>query len=96
MKLHLYFARKFAQSLLAVFAVFVAILLMLDVVDQIRRFDIGAITFGQALGLAALNVPSGIYRILPLIVVLATLALYLGLARTSELAATLQMARVSR
>lgn len=88
MRLHLYFARKFVMALIAVFALFMLIMLLLDVVDQIRRFDIGTINFGQAVGLAALNAPSGIYRILPLIVLLATLALYLGLARTSELVIT--------
>lgn len=88
MRLHIYFARKFAFSLFAVFAVFLTIMLLLDVVDQIRRFEIGTITFAQALGLAALNAPSGIYRILPLIVMLSTLMLFLGLARTSELVVT--------
>lgn len=88
MRLHLYFARKFVISFLAVTAVFLLILTLLDVVDQIRRFDIGTITFGQALQLSALNVPASLYRILPLIVILATLALFLGLARTSELVVT--------
>lgn len=88
MRLHLYFARKFALTFLSVTLVFLAILLLLDVVDQIRRFEIGAISAGQALKLSALNVPASLYRILPLIVILATLALFLGLARTSELVVT--------
>ncbi len=88
MRLHFYFARKFALTLLAVLAVFLTILLLLDVVDQIRRFDIGSVGFGQALHLSALNVPAALYRILPLVVILATLALYLNLARTSELVIT--------
>jgi len=88
MRLHLYFARKFALTLLAVTMVFVLILTLLDVVDQIRRFEIGTINVGQATKLAALNVPAGLYGILPLIVILSTLALFLNLARTSELVVT--------
>lgn len=88
MTLHLYIARKFAFALLSVGLAFLAILLLLDVVDEVRRYDIGAISFGQAFGLSTLNVPGSVYRILPLIVILATLMLYLGLARTSELVIT--------
>ncbi|KGB82932.1 MAG: LPS export ABC transporter permease LptG [Confluentimicrobium sp.] len=93
MILHFYFARKFITTLIAVFAVFLTILLLLDLVDQIRRFDIGAITFPQALGLAALNAPSNMYGMLPLTVLMATLMLFLGLARTSELVVTRAMGR---
>ena len=88
MTLHFYIARKFAFALLSVGLVFLTILLLLDVVDEIRRYDIGTISFSQALGLSTLSVPGSIYRILPLIVILATLMLYLGLARTSELVIT--------
>ncbi|GGE44727.1 LPS export ABC transporter permease LptG [Actibacterium pelagium] len=88
MILHLYFARRFAINFAAIFAGFLVFLLLLDVVDQIRKFEIGTISFGQALELALLNAPKAIYRILPLIVILTTLALYLGLARTSEMVIT--------
>ena len=89
MTLHLYFARRFLKTVLSVLAVFFAILLMLALVDQIRRFggneDAG---FGRLLLLATLSVPASLYRILPLIMILATLALFLGLARSSELVVT--------
>ena len=85
MKLHLYFARKFLMSLVAVLAVFLLFLLMLDVVDQLRQFGGDGLSTGRALQLALLNVPTALYQILPLVVLLATLALYLGLTRTSEL-----------
>lgn len=85
MTLHLYIARRFAIALASVTAVFLAFMLLLDVVDQIRRYDIGTISFSQALELSALNVPAAIYRILPLIILLSTLVLFLGLARSSEL-----------
>lgn len=88
MRLHVYFARKFLVMLISVSLAFLAILLLLDVVDQIRRFDIGTISLGQALRLAALNTPQGLYRIAPILVMLATLGLFLGLARSSELVVT--------
>lgn len=86
--LHLYFARRFLLNFGAIFAGFLVFLLLLDVVDQLRRFDIGSITLPQATELAIMNVPGSIYHILPLVVILATLSLYLGLARTSEMVVT--------
>lgn len=88
MRLHLYFARKFAVALLSVFAVFAILLTMLDLVDQMRRFSDENISFGTALDMSLLAVPQTLYRILPLIVLLATLVLFLGLARSSELVVT--------
>lgn len=85
MKLHLYFARRFFTTLFAIFGIFLLFMVLLDLVDQIRRFDHGEIGFRQALGLAVLNTPTALYSMLPLIVMLATLALYLALARSSEL-----------
>ncbi|MHC0052697.1 LPS export ABC transporter permease LptG [Actibacterium sp. D379-3] len=88
MTLHTYFARKFALMLLGIGAIFLLILILLDAAEQIRRFDTGTVKFSQVLGLASLNAPDALYRILPLVVLLATLALFLSLARTSELVVT--------
>ncbi len=88
MTLSRYFARKFLIAFGMVSGVFLGILMLLDMVEQIRRFGGSDVSFAQAAELAALNVPESLYRILPLIVLLATLALFLGLARTSELVVT--------
>jgi lipopolysaccharide export system permease protein len=85
MTLSLYIARKFLTMFAGVFAIFAGILMMIDMVEQIRRFSDGSVSFGQAAGLAALNVPASLYRILPLLVMLAAIAMFVGLARTSEL-----------
>jgi lipopolysaccharide export system permease protein len=67
-------------------AVFSGLLLPIDLVEQLRRIEDGAQAgLGAGLRLAALNLPGALYEILPLIVILATLALFLGLARSSEL-----------
>ncbi|MGC9417879.1 MAG: LPS export ABC transporter permease LptG [Rhodovulum sp.] len=88
MTLHLYFARKFTLLVLGIFGFFAAIMVVIDMVDQLRRFEIGRIGVAEALHLSALKVPGELYTILPLVVVLATVALFLGLARTSELVVT--------
>ena len=86
MTLHLYFARKFLKNFLYVFLVLFAILTLTALIEQIRRFggfdDAG---FGTLLVLAFLSVPEDLYKILPLIMILATVSMVLGLARSSEL-----------
>lgn len=88
MTLHLYFARRFAKTFFGVLAIFFAILALIDLIEQIRKFGSSDATFGTLIALTFLNVPEGLYRILPLIMILATLALFLGLARSSELVVT--------
>jgi lipopolysaccharide export system permease protein len=85
MTLSLYITRRFLRMVAQVLAIFFGIMLLIDVVDQLRRFSGQGIALSDALRLAALNVPTTLYRILPLIVVFGSVALFLGLARTSEL-----------
>ncbi|WP_102109738.1 LPS export ABC transporter permease LptG [Oceaniglobus roseus] len=88
MTLHLYFARRFLTTFLSVLAIFTAILVLLDLVEQVRKFDSSDVTFLQLLGLTILHVPESLYVILPLVMILATLTLFLSLARTSEMVVT--------
>lgn len=85
MTLALYIARRFAASFATVFAGFFAVLFLIDFVEQIRRFAAEDVGLGGAAGLALVNVPGAVYRILPLITILAAVALFLALARSSEL-----------
>ena len=89
MTLHLYFGRRFLKSVFSVLFIFFAVLMLIGLIEQIRRFggndEAG---FGTLVLLAVLSVPASLYRILPLIMILATLALFLGLARSSELVVT--------
>ncbi len=87
MTLSLYLARRFLVSFLGVFGVFLLLMLMIDMVEQIRRFAGTTVPLTEAARLAALNTPAMLYRILPLICVLATLSLMLSLSRSSELVA---------
>lgn len=88
MTLHLYFARRFTLIFAGIFAVFGVLITLLDMVEQLRRFDASEIALSGAFELALLSMPATLYRILPLVVILATLALFLGLARTSEMVIT--------
>ncbi|MFD1508720.1 LPS export ABC transporter permease LptG [Lacimonas salitolerans] len=95
MILHFYFARKFALFFAGVLGVFLLLLVLIDLVEQLRRFGDTGISFGAVLELTLLNAPEGIYGIMPLIMILATVAMFLGLARSSELVVTRAAGRSS-
>ena len=80
-----YIARRFLWAFFQVFAIFFAIMLLIDTVEQLRRFSNQGLGTGDALRLAAMNTPASLYRILPLVVILAAIMLFLSLARSSEL-----------
>jgi lipopolysaccharide export system permease protein len=84
MILHLYIARRFLRALAIVIAVFVGILMPIDIAEHLGRVgpDNG---LGAVFKLSLLNLPGALYAWLPLFVMIATLFLFLGLARTSEL-----------
>ena len=89
MTLHFYFGKKFLRAFLSVLFIFFAVLTLTSLIEQIRKYgDNSEASFGTLLGLAILSVPEDLYRILPLIMMIATLALFLGLARSSELVVT--------
>ena len=88
MILHRYFAFRFLKAFAGVFGIFFLIMVFLDLVEQLRRFSNTEATFADIIELTLLNVPEGIYRILPLIMIIATIALFLGLARSSEMVVT--------
>ncbi len=84
MTLHCYFARRFLRMFLGVLVIFFLFVSLLDLVDQLRRFD-ASVTFGEVLQLTLLNTPQSLYQMLPLVMILSSIALFLGLSRSSEL-----------
>lgn len=88
MILHRYFAWRFVKTFAGVAAIFFLIMVFIDLVEQLRRFSGTAATFPDILGLSLLNVPQGLYSILPLIMIIATVTLFLGLSRSSEMVVT--------
>jgi len=85
MTLSLYIARRFFTSVGQVFLVFFGILMLIDMIEQLRRFSGNGVGLAEALHLSLFNVPETLYRILPLIMIMGAIALFLSLARSSEL-----------
>jgi lipopolysaccharide export system permease protein len=85
MTLSLYIARRFLGTVGRVFLIFFAILMLVDMIEQLRRFSSAGIGLAHAAQLSLMNVPQTLYRILPLILIMAAIANFLGLARSSEL-----------
>lgn len=88
MTLQIYFARRFLASMIMVIAIFGGLLWLTDTVENLRRYDPDVVGFPQAAGLAALKLPENLYQILPIMTVLATVSLFVRMARTSELVVT--------
>ncbi len=83
MILHYYFARKFFWIFMAITTVFVILLALIDLVDELQDFP--ELPFVDVLEIVLLNIPHANYEILPLVMILAAVALFLRLARSSEL-----------
>jgi len=85
MTLSFYLARRFLASFGIVSAVFIALVFLIDLAEQMRGMAGTEAGLAGAMELAALSVPASIYRILPLIMILSAIALFIGLSRSSEL-----------
>ena len=85
MTLPIYIARRFLASFLRVAAIVTLLFALFEYLENSRRYAGAASSFQDVMALSLLNLPAQIDRILPLIVLLASLTLFLGLARSSEL-----------
>ena len=83
-----YFARRFIQSFAVIGGIFLVLMMLIDLIEQARRFDDVDLSPGQLLQLTFLNTPAAISEMLPLLMILSTIALFVGLARSSELVVT--------
>ena len=83
MTLHLYFARKFLWTFLGITAVFVVLLALIELVDKLQDFP--NLPLWDVVLIVLLKMPSANYEILPLVVILASVALFvrLGVLRAS-------------
>lgn len=88
MTLHFYFARRFLWLFLGIFAGFFALTMLTEATSLFGQFDAADLDLTGTLRLALLKTPAGVYRLMSMIVVLATLLLFLNLSRNSELVAT--------
>ncbi|WP_138934744.1 LPS export ABC transporter permease LptG [Roseovarius arcticus] len=88
MRLYRYFARKFVMTFLMVFVIFAVILAMIDLMEEVGRYGGSGVGFRKILQLILLSAPRELYEFLPLVMILSSLALFVGLARSSELVVT--------
>lgn len=70
------------SAITAALAIFSALVTMVEVTAEFGRSSPG---FQQIIGLSLLRLPGTMYQVLPLIVILATVTMLLGLTRSSEL-----------
>ncbi|AXC50977.1 LPS export ABC transporter permease LptG [Paracoccus suum] len=82
-----YIAMRFLRMFLTVLAGFTAILFFVEMIEQMRRFSGSGVSLRHAAVLSALMLPSRLYAILALIVLLAAIGMCLTLSRNSELVA---------
>ncbi|MEM8553850.1 MAG: LPS export ABC transporter permease LptG [Pseudomonadota bacterium] len=85
MKLHLYFAQKYLTLFFMILSGFFIFMWLVELLEHIRRFDASELGFAQLSYLAVLHLPQVLYQILTLVVLLTAVALFITLARTSEL-----------
>ncbi|KEJ89593.1 LPS export ABC transporter permease LptG [Sulfitobacter donghicola] len=88
MILHLYFARRFGMSFLLITAVLFTLIALTGLLEETRQDYADSVSFGDIVTLTLLDVPQKINLILPLNMVLATVILFLNMARTSEMVVT--------
>ena len=93
MKLDLYYARRFLQWFAIISVILLTLVMLIDLNDQFRRFDGIDLSFGQLAALTLLNAPAALDQFLPLIMILSTIVLFVGLARSSELVVTRAIGR---
>ncbi len=86
MILPLYLLRRIAVTFLMVSGVFLGMLLLLDMIEQLRRLnDVAQPGFGAVLRLSLLNTPEAFYEIAPLVLLLSGLWVALAWSRSSEI-----------
>ncbi|MCV6597766.1 MAG: LPS export ABC transporter permease LptG [Mangrovicoccus sp.] len=88
MILDLYFARRFLITFLGILLGFVAFMWLVEMLEHIRRFEGDDIGLPQLSYLAVLHIPQVLYEVTILVILLATLLMFVTLARTSELVIT--------
>lgn len=88
MILHLYVARRFAMSFVLITLIFFVLIALIGLLEESRRGFAETVRFGDLVTLALLDAPQTINVILPLCMILATIVLFLAMARSSEMVIT--------
>ena len=85
MKLYFYIARKFLTSLIRVQVSVFALIALLVATEELRFLSEQDVDLQTSIWLIVLKLPASLAMTFPLVMLLASLFMFLGLARTSEL-----------
>ncbi len=85
MTLYLYVFRRFLLTFLAIFGLLACFYALIEMVDITRRMAGAELTFLNITELTILRLPEGLYDLIPLVVILASVVLFLALSRSSEM-----------
>jgi lipopolysaccharide export system permease protein len=88
MILHFYFARRFMMSFALITIILFILIALTGLLEETRQTYVETVTFRDLLVLTLLDAPQKINVILPLNMVLATVVLFLTMARSSEMVIT--------
>ncbi|MEM6636035.1 MAG: LPS export ABC transporter permease LptG [Pseudomonadota bacterium] len=88
MTLHIYFARRYFHAFLILAGIISGFIFLIEMVETTRRFNTDALSLLDMALLTLLTVPNSLYAVLPLIMIMASIVLFLNLARTSEMVVT--------
>ena len=80
-----YILRGFLRATLAVFLIIALVILLFTSVENLRRFGESGASGGDVVTITLLQAPEALYQVFPLVLMLASLVLFLRFARTSEL-----------
>ncbi len=83
-----YVGRRYLETFGAAFAAVFLLIFLVDLVEQLRRSAGGGAGFREVFALAALHAPSLMLEVLPFLALLAAVACFARLARSSELVVT--------
>lgn len=85
MTLTLYIARLYLTAFLKVLAVIILLIVLFDGIENLRRFSGRTDDLSEILIYTIFKLPTVLSKVLPLTVLISSLVLFLGLARSSEL-----------
>jgi lipopolysaccharide export system permease protein len=80
-----YILRGFLRATLGVFLIIALVILLFTSVENLRRFGESGASAGDVFTITLLQAPEALYQVFPLVLMLASLVLFLRFARTSEL-----------
>ena len=84
MTLHFYFARKFLTSALATLAILTVLVILIDLVEHSRKYS-DLLNLNGILRLTLLNTPKGVYEVIDLIMLIASISFFGSISKSSEL-----------